>query len=234
MPGGRLTHEERRRIGAGLAAGLGYAEIARELGRPRSTISREVARNGGVRGYRANQAQQATAWRARRRKPGGHPEIPAADTDGRDPRTVREFEERFVGMMVETGLPAMMARILACLFTSDTGSTTAAELVARLQVSPASVSKAVGWLEQRGLVGRERDGRRERYVIDEHVWYQAWLASVGSMARWADLTRQGADLLGDATPAGARLGATSRFFQHLGRDMVQAAEHWRQTLSNKL
>ncbi|MEV0698691.1 helix-turn-helix domain-containing protein [Saccharopolyspora sp. NPDC050389] len=233
MPGGRLTHEERRRIAAGLAAGLGYAEIARELGRPRSTISREVARNGGVRGYRANQAQQATAWRARRRKPGGHPEIPAADTDGRDPRTVREFEERFAGMMIETGVPAMMARVLACLFTSDTGSITAAELVVRLQVSPASISKAIGWLEQRGLVGRERDGRRERYLIDDHVWYQSWLASVQSMAMWADLTQQGADLLGSATPAGARMSATSQFFQHLGRDMVQAAEHWRQTLSTR-
>ncbi|MEV0700575.1 hypothetical protein AB0I53_22040 [Saccharopolyspora sp. NPDC050389] len=68
-------------------------------------------------------------------------------------------------------------------------------------------------------------------MIDEHVWYQAWPASVQSMAMWAELTRRGADLLGSTTPAGARLSATSQFFQHLGRDMVQAAEHWRQTVS---
>ena len=34
MPGGRLTHQDRERIGSGLAQGLGYAEIARQLGRP--------------------------------------------------------------------------------------------------------------------------------------------------------------------------------------------------------
>ncbi|MGG2465735.1 helix-turn-helix domain-containing protein [Streptomyces sp. RGM 3693] len=230
MPGDRLTYEERQRVAAGLAAGLGCAEIARRLGRPGSTISREVARNGGARGYRANQAQQATKWRARRRKP--HPATPpAAGTGGRDPQAQREFEDSFAEMMIQTGVPAMMAKVLTCLFTSDTGSIGAAELVARLQVSPASISKAVGWLEQRGLVRREREGRRQRYVIDDHPGYHAWQASTQSMARWADLTQQGAELFGDTTPAGPRLRTTSQFFQHLTHDMAQAAEHWRQTLS---
>uniref|UniRef100_UPI0003A0562C helix-turn-helix domain-containing protein n=1 Tax=Amycolatopsis methanolica TaxID=1814 RepID=UPI0003A0562C len=71
-------------IAAGLAMGLSYAEIGRRLGRPRSTIIREVARNGGARGYRADRAQQATAWRAHRRRPVPAPEPPAAS--GGDPR----------------------------------------------------------------------------------------------------------------------------------------------------
>jgi DNA-binding transcriptional ArsR family regulator len=227
MPGGRLTHEERQRVAAGLAAGHSYAEIARRLKRPGSTISREVTRNGGPHGYRANQAQQATNWRARRRKP--HPATPPAA--GSDPLVRRGFEDRFAEMMTQTGVPAMMAKVLACLFTSDTGSITAPELVARLKVSPASISKAIRWLEQRGLVGRERDGRRQRYLINDDTWYQAWQTSARSMAMWADLTRQGADLFGSTTPAGARLHATSQFFHHLGHDMTQAAEHWRQTLA---
>ncbi|NUR92305.1 MAG: helix-turn-helix domain-containing protein, partial [Nonomuraea sp.] len=66
MPGARLTHDERRRIADGLAEGLGYAEIARRLARPTSTISREVGRNGGSYGYRADPAQKATGERARR------------------------------------------------------------------------------------------------------------------------------------------------------------------------
>ncbi|WP_435056513.1 helix-turn-helix domain-containing protein [Streptomyces noursei] len=233
MPGGRLTYEERQRIAAGLAARLSYAEIARQLGRPGSTISREVARNGGARNYRANQAQQATTWRAHRRKP--HPAtLPATGTtrtSGLDPQAQREFEDGFVEMMIQTGVPAMMAKILMCLFTSDTGTAGTPDLVARLQISPASVSKAVGWLEQRGLVRREQDGRRQRYVIDDHPGYRAWQASTQAMARWADLTHQGAELYGGATPAGARLRTTSQFFHHLTRDMAQAAEHWRQTLS---
>ncbi|PLW74614.1 MarR family transcriptional regulator, partial [Streptomyces sp. DJ] len=60
MPGGRLTQQERRRIAAGLAEGLPYAEIARRLGRPTSTVSREVGRNGGPGGYRPQQAHQET------------------------------------------------------------------------------------------------------------------------------------------------------------------------------
>ncbi|MFD0661872.1 helix-turn-helix domain-containing protein [Thermocatellispora tengchongensis] len=47
MPGGRLTYEDRQAIASGLADGLDYAEIARRLARPTSTVTREVARNGG-------------------------------------------------------------------------------------------------------------------------------------------------------------------------------------------
>lgn len=47
MPGGRLTQQERQQIALGLGDGLAYAEIARRLDRPTSTITREVMRNGG-------------------------------------------------------------------------------------------------------------------------------------------------------------------------------------------
>ena len=45
MPGGRLTQSERQQIALGLADSLAYAEIARRLDRPTSTITREVMRN---------------------------------------------------------------------------------------------------------------------------------------------------------------------------------------------
>ncbi|MFI7144235.1 helix-turn-helix domain-containing protein [Nonomuraea sp. NPDC050022] len=233
MAGGRLTYEERQRVAAGLTAGLPYAEIARRLGRSKSTIIREVARNGGHHRYRANQAQQATRWRARRHRSVTHvAPVAHADAPGWDPESVRDFEERFATMMTQTGIPAMMARVLVCLFVSDSGGATAAELVARLRVSPASVSKAVAWLDQRGLIARERQGRRERYLIDDHVCYQAWLASLQGMVLWADFTRQGAQLYGVTNPAGSRMHTASRFFQHLHQDMAQAAEHWRHALAD--
>ncbi|UUV34811.1 helix-turn-helix domain-containing protein [Amycolatopsis roodepoortensis] len=221
MPGRRLTHDERGQIASGLSAGLTYAEIARRLGRPKSTVIREVARNGGAHRYRAGQAQQATRWRARRRRP-GPPPVPA-----RTPETVRDFETEFAETMAATGVPSMMARVLAGLFTADTGGSTAAELAARLEVSPASVSKAVGWLEQRGLITREREGGRQRYVVDDDFGYRAWRTSLDAMTRWAEVTRRGAGLIDG--PAGARLDATSRFFRHLHQDMSEAAEHWRRT-----
>jgi IS30 family transposase len=66
-----LSLAEREEIAVGLAAGLGYREIARRLGRPASTVSREVARNStrGRYRYRATAAQVRAEERARRPKP---------------------------------------------------------------------------------------------------------------------------------------------------------------------
>jgi hypothetical protein len=223
MPGGRLTHQDRQRIAAGLAEERGYAEIARQLARPTSTISREVTRNGGPAGYRADQAHRATAQRASRRSPAALPTPPAAaDADGRDPDVVRGYAEQFAALMVQSGLPRMAARVLAWLVTTDSGALTAAELVHHLRVSPASVSKAVGYLEGLDLVQREQDPRRrrERYFIDDDVWLRTWLTSARTNAMWADYARRGAEIFDAATPAGARLDYMSRFFTSLSDDMA--------------
>lgn len=53
----QLTHEERYQISVLLKAGLNQTEIAIILKRHKSTISREIARNTGLRGYRPKQAQ---------------------------------------------------------------------------------------------------------------------------------------------------------------------------------
>ncbi|MEW1929855.1 MULTISPECIES: GbsR/MarR family transcriptional regulator [unclassified Streptomyces] len=222
MPGGRLTHEDRRRIGAGLAEGLGYAEIARRIGRPTSTVSREVTRNGGPEAYRVDHAHLATERRARRRRkiPRRAPAAPA-DPYGRDPEAVRDFAERLAALMVSTGVPRMAARVLTCLITDDSGSLTAADLVQRLRVSPASVSLAVGYLEGLEVIRRVREPgqRRQRYVIDDDVWLQAWLTSAQQHATWARTAQRGVEVLDPATPAGARLAHMSQFFATLSEDM---------------
>lgn len=56
-----LTLVEREEISRGLVAGRSLRSIAGALGRPASTISREVQRNGGLEGYRAAAAEQS-AW----------------------------------------------------------------------------------------------------------------------------------------------------------------------------
>ena len=152
---GRLTPEDRQRLAAGLAEGLGFAGIARHLGRPTSTVTREVARNGGREGYRWEVAQQATRRRARRHRPARARDVPRAHTrDGRDAAAVDGFIERFATTLARTGLPKMTARVLIALFTSDSRALTAAELVLRLRVSPPSISKAIGHLEELELVRR--------------------------------------------------------------------------------
>lgn len=64
-----LCFEERETISRGLAAGQTMRQIARSLRRPVSTISREMAHNGGRRGYRAGEAERRAWERARRPKP---------------------------------------------------------------------------------------------------------------------------------------------------------------------
>ncbi|OUC93354.1 helix-turn-helix domain-containing protein [Streptomyces swartbergensis] len=235
MPGGRLTQQERQEIAQGLADGLAYAEIARGLDRPTSTITREVMRNGGPTTYRADLAHRATERRTRRRRQAAprRAEAPALG-HGRDVEAVREYEEVFTILLMGQGLPKMMSRVLTCLYTTDAGSLTASELVQHLQVSPASVSKAVAFLESQGLIRRERDeGRRERYAVDDDVFYQSMIASARSSAQLADTARQGVGVLGPDTPAATRLENIARFVDFVAESLIRAAEQAREVLHSK-
>ena len=64
-----LTLAEREEISRGLAGCASLRRIAAKLGRSPSTISREVNRNGGLKRYRANTADQVAWDRAHRPKP---------------------------------------------------------------------------------------------------------------------------------------------------------------------
>jgi DNA-binding transcriptional ArsR family regulator len=216
MPGGRLTHVDRQQIATWLAEGLGYAEIGRRLGRPTSTISREVARNGVSGDYLPDQAQQAAGHRARRRR---SPVEPA--TDGQPTEVVRDFVDQFATLLAATGLPRMTARVFVCLLTADASGLTAADLVLRLRVSPASVSKSIGYLEAMELVARRQDPgeRRERYVIDDDVWLRAWQADTSAHGEIATAAQRGIEIFGADTTAGARLGRMGQFFGRLSEQM---------------
>lgn len=64
-----LSLAEREEISRGLSAGCTTTQIAVHLGRSTSTISREVARNGGASTYRATVADSRAWARAKRPKP---------------------------------------------------------------------------------------------------------------------------------------------------------------------
>jgi transposase, IS30 family len=69
MPGRRLVLEEREEIALGVVAGESLASIGRRLGRPTSTVSRELHRHRrGDGGYRAVAAQRQADRDARRVK----------------------------------------------------------------------------------------------------------------------------------------------------------------------
>jgi len=64
-----LRMDEREEISRGIAAAEKPAQIAARLGRHRSTVGREIARNGGLERYRASEADAAALERAARPKP---------------------------------------------------------------------------------------------------------------------------------------------------------------------
>ncbi|MEU1735173.1 helix-turn-helix domain-containing protein [Streptosporangium sp. NPDC020145] len=234
MPGGRLTQQDRQQIALGLADGLAYAEIARSLDRPTSTITREVMRNGGPTAYRADLAHRATERRVRRRRAAPRSLDTAPQAHGRDAEAVREYEEEFATVFMRSGLPKMTAKALASLYATDAGSLTASELAGRLQASPASVSKAIAFLEDQGLVRRERDERRrERYVVDDDVLYQSMMASARATAHLGEVARQGVRVLGPGTPAAARLENIARFVTFVSESIVRAADQAREILHTK-
>ncbi|WP_030608058.1 helix-turn-helix domain-containing protein [Streptomyces sclerotialus] len=224
MPGGRLTQQERQCIATGLADGLSYAEIARRLGRPTSTISREVARNGGPGDYRPQQAHQATVQRARRGTPA--PPRAAGVPDG-------AVEAEIIETAVRSGLPRMTARVHVDLLLSEDGRRTAAELTRRLKVSPASVSVAVNFLVEQGYVRRERDPQRRRdiYVVDDEAWYHSIAISSRQTLEAARAAMAAAETLGLDTPVGQRLARGGTFLERVIQDMMESADRWRGLLT---
>ena len=78
-----LSLDEREEISRGLVEGISLREIADRLGRSPSTVSREVARNGGWERYRATRAD-ARAWRE-----GGRPKVAKLTTN----RPLRQLVE---------------------------------------------------------------------------------------------------------------------------------------------
>lgn len=63
-----LSAQEREEISRGLVAGTSVRSLARQLGRSPSTISREIARNGGAQQYRASAADERAWQQAQRPK----------------------------------------------------------------------------------------------------------------------------------------------------------------------
>ena len=63
----QLTREQRHEIYALIKAGHNQPEIAMLVGCNKSTISRELSRNRGLRGYRPKQAHQLAEVRRQNR-----------------------------------------------------------------------------------------------------------------------------------------------------------------------
>jgi len=149
----------------------------------------------------------------------------------RDPRPTAEFVERFAAAMTEAGMPRMPARVFGVLLTRDEGAATAAELADVLQASAGSVSGAVRYLVQVGLILRERrPGERfDVFRLHNDMWYETVYDRQPQVRRWADITRTGVAAVGASTPAGRRLAETADFFEFAGAEMPALLARWRKS-----
>ena len=147
----------------------------------------------------------------------------------RDQRAVRPFIERFASVLVEAGVPPMPARVFSALLVTDSGRLTAAELTELLGASPAAISGAVRYLEQVGMIGRQREpgSRRDVYLLRNDLWYEISLGRDQVLAHWAKASRDGAEILGPGTPAGRRLADSHEFFVFLRQELPALLERWR-------
>lgn len=145
------------------------------------------------------------------------------------PDELPRFVERFALMMTESGIPRMPARVFGALLVAESGKCTASELAESLKVSPAAISGAVRYLGQVGLVQRVRDPgeRRDHYEASDDLWYEAYANRDKLLEGWAVLMAEGAELLGQESPAGVRLRTGAEFFEFMRRQLPELMQRWR-------
>jgi DNA-binding transcriptional regulator GbsR (MarR family) len=154
---------------------------------------------------------------------------PDGQPSRRDPAAVRAFIERFTGHLTQSGFPRTPARIFVALLTADASTLTAAELGDLLHTSPASVSSGVRYLLHVGLVAAEGEpgSRRLHYRMSTRVWEDIVQLRDRQFADWAAELRHGVDVLGPASPAGARMAQTVRYFEFISQEISGLLARWR-------
>jgi DNA-binding transcriptional regulator GbsR (MarR family) len=139
------------------------------------------------------------------------------------------FIERLAAGLTESGFPRMPARVFAALLATDSGRLTAAELAALLRVSAAAISGAVRYLVQVNLASREAEpgSRREHYRVHSETWYEAIARKDQVLDRCERSLREGIEVVGRDSAAGARIAETLAFFEFMQAELPAMLDRWR-------
>ena len=143
-------------------------------------------------------------------------------------RAAHAFVERMGGALTQAGLPRLPSLVFSALLVDDDGRMTSAELADALEVSPASVSGAVNYLAQLGMLRRERErgSRRDVYVVDDDAWHGALMRRDQLYAPMVAVAAAALRSLGDDSPAHERLLLTREFLSFVDDEMAGLAEKW--------
>lgn len=141
-----LSLAEREEISRGVVSGRSIRSIATVLGRSPSTVSRELRRNGGSNGYRANRADQAAWDRARR------------------PKACKLARHRALARQVAAKLqrrwsPQQIAGWLKCIHPDDMSGQVSHETIYRtlfIQARGALKQELLGYLRRTRAMRRSR------------------------------------------------------------------------------
>lgn len=147
------------------------------------------------------------------------------------PVEISQFVERFAGVLANSGVPSMSARVMARMLVSPTGTMTAAELAEALQISQPAVSGAVRQLIQVSFITRERlpGSRKDHYRIRDDVFTAILERRNNALVEWESSVRSGVDLFGAKTVVGDRLSEAAEFFAFIHADLDQMIKTWRKT-----
>ncbi|ASR38493.1 MarR family transcriptional regulator [Prauserella marina] len=149
---------------------------------------------------------------------------------GRDEEAVRKYIESLALTLTQLGMQRMSARVFAALAVSDDSRLTAAELSEQLSVSPAAISGAVRYLDQVGMIVKERlpGERRDHYRLYDDFWFASTLKRDRMIRMWRDATVEGIDAVGPDSPAGVRLSHMVDFLDFLIKEIPLIFERWEQ------
>ena len=143
-------------------------------------------------------------------------------------RESHAFVERMGAALTQAGLPRVPSLVFSALLVDDDGRMTSAELAAALGVSPAGVSGAVGYLEQLGMLRRERErgSRRDVYVVDDDAWHDAMMRHDQLYGPIKASLEHALSALGPDAPAHLRLALTREFLVFLEDEFDALGEKW--------
>jgi DNA-binding transcriptional regulator GbsR (MarR family) len=144
------------------------------------------------------------------------------------PTSSAEFVDRMGGALTQAGLPRLPSLMFSALLVDDDAKMTSAELSSVLEVSPASISGAVRYLVQLGMVRRERErgSRRDLYVVDDDAWHGAMMRTDQLYGPMIAALNAGIRGVHDDSPVRERLMLTREFLLFVDEEMTALEEKW--------
>jgi predicted transcriptional regulator len=142
--------------------------------------------------------------------------------------STQDFVDRMASALHQAGLARVPSLVFSALLVDDDGRMTSAELAASLHLSPASISTAVRYLEQIGMMRRERErgSRRDVYVVEDQAWHAALLRRDQVYGPMIAALTAGLGAVPAGTPAHQRILVTREFMTFINEEMIALADKW--------